>query len=52
MKVLIEGHGYELASFEGTADQKLQFIHKEQNAETGNLDTIADGTTNEYVVRA
>ncbi len=50
MKILAEGHVYELCSFEGTNDQRLEFIRKEKNPETGSLDTIADGTTNEEVL--
>ena len=57
MKVITEGHTYELDHFEnyglpGVAVQKLQFIHKEP-AEPGSkeLETICDGTTNEEVLR-
>ena len=56
MKVIREGHRYELANFEGKAlpGQTLQFIEKipsgEPNAEPGALVTLFDGTTNEEVL--
>jgi hypothetical protein len=56
MKVLTEGHKYELANFENKEDagQSLQFIQKEPtkaaDAVAGTLDTISDGTTNEEVL--
>jgi hypothetical protein len=53
MKVLTEGHLYSLQNFENGEDgQQLQFIHKEP-AEPGSttLTTIADGTTNEEVLK-
>ena len=49
MKILTNGHNYELESFEGTNPQRIQFIEKEPIA--GNLETINDGTTNEEVLR-
>lgn len=53
MKVIIEGHTYELANFEDTAKegQTLQFIHKEPaTGGSHTLTTINDGTTNEEVL--
>lgn len=52
MKVLVEGHAYELDSFEGTNQQILNFIHKEPviDGEPGELKTVQDGTTNEEVL--
>lgn len=51
MKVLTEGHKYELASFEGGAPQTLQFIEKVPVAEgSTELKTVNDGTTNEEVL--
>lgn len=54
MKVLHEGHYYELANFEKlhNVGQRIQFIQKEP-AIIGNettLTTVADGTTNEEVL--
>lgn len=54
MKVLREGHRYELASFETANDsQVLQFIEKvpdEASEVPGALRTVNDGTTNEEVL--
>lgn len=51
MKVLTEGHKYELASFEGGEPQVLQFIEKVPVAEgSTELRTVNDGTTNEEVL--
>ena len=56
MKVLIEGHRYELENFENKSEsgQQLQFIQKEPSKSTGTepglLETINDGTTNEEVL--
>jgi hypothetical protein len=61
MKVLREGHRYELANFEkkDEAGQILQFIEKEPVIKrteegdpiiTGELITVFDGTTNEEVI--
>lgn len=59
MKVLHEGHYYELANFEKLHNegQRLQFIHKETDpsgigvgGDGTTLHTIADGTTNEEVL--
>lgn len=54
MKVLTEGHKYELDSFEGTNPQVLQFIEKApkdpRNPEP-EIVTINDGTTNEEVIK-
>ena len=48
MKILKEGHKYELDSFEGTNPQVIQFIEKVPEGK--NLITINDGTTNEEVL--
>ncbi len=51
MKVIVEGHTYELAHHESeVAYQHLQFINKVKQ-EDGSLVTVADGTTNEEVLR-
>lgn len=48
MKVLTEGHKYELEGFENKNNkQVIQFIEKEPIEGTTELKTIADGTTNE-----
>jgi hypothetical protein len=46
MKILTPGHKYELASFEGTNPQVIQFIEKRHPE----MKTINDGTTNEEVL--
>lgn len=48
MKVLKEGHLYELDSMEGTNPQTIQFIEKEKIGEK--FTTVNDGTTNEEVL--
>jgi len=53
MKVLVEGHKYELSNFENKNEQgqTLQFIQKEPVSEDSTeLKTIADGTTNEELI--
>ena len=54
MKVLVEGHKYELSNFENkeTVGQTLQFIHKEPKGEgqVQELVTVSDGTTNEEIL--
>lgn len=53
MKVITEGHRYELANFENKdlTGQSLQFIHKEPSVDdTTKLVTISEGTTNEEVL--
>ena len=55
MKVLTEGHRYELENFEDKAKpgQTLQFIQKEPvGDDAGTLRTVLDGTTNEEVLEA
>lgn len=52
MKVITQGHTYELSNFENKNEcQTIQFIHKEpiENGST-ELKTVADGTTNEEVI--
>ena len=52
MKVLREGHLYELQSFEGGESQKLQFIEKAPVKEGATeLKTVNDGTTNEELLK-
>ncbi len=51
MKVLIEGHKYELDGFEDKNNtQNIQFIQKEKDGKSNELITINDGTTNEEVL--
>lgn len=53
MRVLTEGHAYELQNFQDRAamGQVLQFIHKVQNeTNPSELRTLHDGTTNEEVL--
>jgi hypothetical protein len=51
MKELTEGHTFVLDSMEGKNPQRLEFIHKGMDGETGAFVTINDGTTNEEVLR-
>lgn len=56
MKVITEGHKYELNGFESEAgNQTIQFIHKESLMDiegqlTGQMYTVNNGTTNEEVL--
>lgn len=52
MKVVVEGHRYEVSNFENKESvQTIQFIHKEKKSEDSDvLNTISDGTTNEEVL--
>ena len=53
MKVLTPGHLYEVSNFENKDQegQKIQFIHKELiSTDSTELQTIADGTTNEELI--
>ena len=54
MRVLVDGHKYELSNFENKNEQgqTLQFIQKEPKGEgqVQDLITISDGTTNEEVI--
>lgn len=53
MKILTEGHLYELDQFESTdgGNQRIQFIHKEPiNPGAKELETVSNGTTNEEVL--
>lgn len=43
-------HNYELDNFEKTGTQNLQFIFKEPVGDSGELVTLADGTTNEELL--
>lgn len=48
MKVLTEGHKYQLKGFEDPENtQEIQFIEKKPVGDSGELVTINDGTTNE-----
>jgi len=52
MKILTEGHFYELDSLEGTFSQRLQFIEKVPASDgTSRYVTLNDGTTNEEVLK-
>jgi hypothetical protein len=53
MKVLTQGHLYELENFEDKASsgQQIQFIQKvTQTPNSTELETVSDGTTNEDVL--
>jgi hypothetical protein len=50
MKVIDQGHLYELEGFEGTP-QTISFIKKESIPGSSDLKTIHDGTTNEEVIK-
>lgn len=53
MKCLVEGHLYELESFEKSEDpasQVIQFIHKERSEDGSKFITVKNGTTNEEVI--
>ena len=53
MKVLTEGHKYELANFENKEEQGqiIQFIEKKPITEgSTQLKTVSDGTTNEELI--
>jgi hypothetical protein len=54
MKAVTEGHLYRLENFEGNSYQEISFIHKvpvsRPDAEEGELETVANGTTNEEVI--
>ena len=53
MKILTEGHIYELKDFEGEGTQSISFIKKEIDPTapegSGILKTVTNGTTNEEV---
>lgn len=51
MKVITEGHKYELDNLEGNETQCLQFIEKRFPGCDGEAITTNDGTTNEEVLR-
>ncbi len=53
MKAIVAGHLYQLDNFEKPFnEQQLQFIHKQPSAEDSTkLELVADGTTNEEVLR-
>lgn len=50
MRVIVEGHRYALANFDGDGEQKIRFIHKEPVENSTDLRTVEDGTTNEEVL--
>ncbi|CAA0215244.1 hypothetical protein [Tenacibaculum maritimum] len=51
MKVLTEGHKYQLKNYENPNEtQVIQFIEKVPTGENNELKTINDGTTNEEVL--
>jgi hypothetical protein len=49
MKNLVAGHTYAVSNFED-GEQVIQFIHKEPIADSNELCTIKDGTTNEELL--
>lgn len=52
MKVLVPGHCYELASFNNTYWQTIQFIQKQPKEDnSGESVTVCDGTTNEELLK-
>ena len=51
MKVIVPGHRYELENLDGSPPQQVQFIQKELVAEECALRTVADGTTNEELLK-
>jgi hypothetical protein len=51
MKVLTEGHKYQLSGFENAENtQEIQFIEKTPIEGTTELKTVKDGTTNEEIL--
>lgn len=50
MKTITIGHSYQLKNFEGDGFQVLDFIHKEKHANSGELEMLKNGTTNEEVL--
>jgi hypothetical protein len=50
MKVLTEGHFYELDSMDGSFPQRIQFIEKVLGVDGKSFVTLNDGTTNEEVL--
>lgn len=53
MKILTQGHSYELSNFELKSEkgQVIQFIHKEPKEEgSSEFVTVSDGTTNEEIL--
>lgn len=50
MKVLIEGHKYEVANFEGDTTQTITFIRKMNVPDQDELQTMENGTTNEALI--
>lgn len=52
MKVITEGHAYELENFENPEKkgQEIQFIQKEPKKNSTELKTVKDGTTNEELL--
>lgn len=51
MKVLTEGHKYQLSGFENAENtQEIQFIEKMAIEGTTELKTVNDGTTNEEIL--
>ncbi len=51
MEVIHAGHTYFLPNFESASvGQHIQFIHKVKSGDSGDLNTLCDGTTNEEVL--
>ncbi len=51
MRIIDQGHQYELSHLEGDGHEILSFIKKESTENPGELQIVSDGTTNEEVLR-
>ncbi len=51
MKIIDEGHKYEIPTMYGSEIVQLQFIKKDVNKETGKFDLTYDGITNEELLK-
>lgn len=49
MAIVVPGHEYVLAAYNGGSPQEIRFIRKEVSA-SGAFETVTDGTTNEAVL--
>ena len=49
MKVIVEGHKYEIDNYEGHGTQIISFVHK-QPVDNVELGLVEDGVTNEQVL--
>lgn len=51
MKIIKDGHAYQLRNFESDSTQEIKFIQKApRNPATTELETLQEGTTNEEVL--